>query len=328
MRGQRRDWRAWWKPGSVVILLSALALNSLAWQQAWAMTHYTSAGAPPPTIEALSWREKVRVLLLGLAVARPRNQHTPRDVGLSYTVQRITIPDSGSVETWVIDQLQPRGVVILFPGYASSKDSLLAPAATLHARGYATVLVDFRGTGGSTGDDTTLGVREATDVAAVFADAQRSWPGRPIVLYGVSMGSAAVLHAIATYGIRPAAIILESPFDRLLGTVATRFHAFGLPATPAAELLVFWGSVQQRHNGFAFNPAADARAVTCPALVLHGDADPRATTAQTTAVYTGLGNVKTFATFPGAGHALLAATAPQEWEQVVARFLASNDAAP
>jgi len=114
------------------------------------------------------------VLLLGLAVARPRNQHTPRDVGLSYTVQRITIPDGGSVETWVIDQLQPRGVVILFPGYASSKDSLLAPAATLHARGYATVLVDFRGTGGSTGDDTTLCVREATDVAAVFADAQRS----------------------------------------------------------------------------------------------------------------------------------------------------------
>ena len=98
MRGQRRNWRTWLKPGSAVILLGVLALNGLAWQQAWAMTHYAPAGAPPPTIEALSWREKVRVLLLGLAVARPRNQHTPRNVGLSYTVQRIAIPDSDAVE--------------------------------------------------------------------------------------------------------------------------------------------------------------------------------------------------------------------------------------
>ncbi|MGN6362473.1 MAG: hypothetical protein ACTHNK_18995 [Thermomicrobiales bacterium] len=98
MRGQRRNWRTWLKPGSAVILLGVLALNGLAWQQAWAMTRYAPAGAPPPTIEALLWREKVRVLLLGLAVARPRNQHTPRDVGLSYTVQRIAIPDSDAVE--------------------------------------------------------------------------------------------------------------------------------------------------------------------------------------------------------------------------------------
>ncbi|MGN6672286.1 MAG: hypothetical protein ACTHMA_03235 [Thermomicrobiales bacterium] len=38
MRGQRRNWRTWLKPGSAVILLGVLALNGLAWQQAWAMT--------------------------------------------------------------------------------------------------------------------------------------------------------------------------------------------------------------------------------------------------------------------------------------------------
>ena len=183
------------------------------------------------------------------------------------------------------------------------------------------MLVDFRGVGGSTGSATTLGVREASDVAAVFAEAQRAWPGRPLVLYGISIGAVAILRAIASEGVQPTAVILESPFDRLLGTVENRFRAFGLPAFPAAELLVFWGSVQQGNNGFAHNPVDYARSVQCPALFLHGERDPRVTTAQATAIFERLAGEKEYARFPDAGHEMLIATAPGECKDRVARFL-------
>lgn len=317
--------RKYWLRGVLVVaMLGFLALNGLAWQHAWTMTHYTPAGRPPPTIESLPWWGKARVLLFGIAVARPQNGHTPRDVGLDYTVHRVASADGGAVETWIVEQPRARGVVLLFPGYASSKDSLLVPALRLHNLGYTVVLADFRGAGGSTGSDTTLGVREAADVATVFGDAHSRWSGQPIVLYGVSMGSAAILHAVATKGVAPDALILESPFDRLLGTVSARFRAFGVPATPAAELLVFWGGVQQRQNGFAFNPVEDARRVTCPTLVLHGSRDPRATTAQATAVFAQLGGARQFVAFPDAGHELLVVTAPNEWQNAVERFLAEQ----
>jgi len=319
---RRRAWRGGWPARCLLLGLAGfLALNAVAWRQAWVMTHYAPAGRPPPKIEALSLPEKARAVALGVTVPRPENRHTPRDLGLAYEVRRIGLPGGEALEAWVLPHPQPRGVALAFPGYASSKESLLAPAAALHDLAYTVVLVDFRGAGGSTGDDTTLGVREAADVAAAFADAQRAWPGRPSVLYGVSMGSAAILRAIATHGVRPSAVILESPFDRLLATTQNRFRAMGLPAFPAAQLLVLWGSVQQGSNGFAHNPVDYARAVDCPALLLHGEQDPRVTTAQATAIFERLGGEKQFARFPDAGHDLLIATAPQDWERHVAGFL-------
>ena len=49
-----------------------------------------------------------------------------------------------------------------FPGYATPKESLLGAASAFHGWGYTAVLVDFRGVGGSSRSDTTLGVREAS----------------------------------------------------------------------------------------------------------------------------------------------------------------------
>jgi alpha-beta hydrolase superfamily lysophospholipase len=73
-------------------------------------------------------------------------------------------------------------------------------------------------------------MREAEDVAAAFVYARESWPGQPIVLYGVSMGSAAILRAVAVEGVRPAGLILEGAFDRLLTT-----SVFAHPHLPTSK---------------------------------------------------------------------------------------------
>jgi len=261
-------------------------------------------------------------------VPRPTNQSTPADLGLAYSTVNIPTTDGGTLEAWAVPAPTPRGIVLLFPAYASSKDSLLQPVAALHGLGYSAFLVDYRGVGGSSGNTTTLGVREAVDVAQATAYVQRTWPGQPITLYGVSLGSAAVMRAVAQEGVQPAAVILESPFDRLLTGTGHRLTAAGLPAFPLAGLLVFWGSVQQGFNGFAHNPVEYAPAIRCPALVLHGSADPRVTTAEAQAVFAALPGPKQYVEVPGATHELLIGVAPALWQGTVGQFLAQLPAAP
>jgi alpha-beta hydrolase superfamily lysophospholipase len=309
----------------VGLLLALLALNGVAFMQAWAMTHFVPAGQRTPAIESLSLPQKAWTITTGVTVPRPQNNITPADLGLTYETRRIDAGQSEWLEAWFMPSTSSSGVVLMFPGYATSKDTLLTPAAALHDMGYDALLVDFRGSGGSSGSDTTLGVREAEDVATSVAYARQAWPGKPIVLYGVSMGAAAVLRAVAKDGVQPDALILESPFDRLLTTVGNRFHSMGLPAFPSAELLIFWGSVQHGFDGFQHNPVEYARSVKCPTLFMYGDQDPRVTPEQSVAIYEQLDGPKEFVSFHGAGHTSLIAAAPQDWKLRVAKFLDQVD---
>jgi alpha-beta hydrolase superfamily lysophospholipase len=315
---------AWRRLIAGMVLLTVLACNGIAWMQARAMTHFTSDGERTPPIEAMSLPEKAWAVLAGVNVPRPQNTHTPQDVGLQYTVQTISFQNGDSLEAWYIPRTEPRGAVLMFPAYAESKESQIAHATAFHDMGYDILMVDFRGVGGSSGADTTLGVREAKDVARVVEYARQTWPGRPIVLYGVSMGSAAILRAIAVAGVKPDVVIIESPFNRLLDTVRNRFDAMGLPSFPGAELVVFWGGVQQGFDGFAHNPVDYVRSVECPTLLMHGERDSRVTTAQARAIYEQLSGRKEFVSFPGVGHESLLAAAPEMWKEHVAQFLSTE----
>ncbi len=286
------------------------------------MTHYASGGQRTAAPEALSFVQRSWTIVTGVSLPRPQNSLTPSDAGLEYETRRIEMVGGQYLEGWYVPHIETRGIVLMFPGYAASKDSLLAPAKALHEMGYSAFLVDFRGAGGSSGDSTTLGVREAEDVARSVEYARQEWPGRAITLYGVSMGSAAVMRAVAVEGVRPDALILESSFGSLLSTVGNRFHALGLPATPGAELVVFWGSVQNGLNGFAHNPAQYAEQITSPALVMHGDLDPRVSAEETNLIYSHLNGPKEFVSFAGAGHESLYLFAPELWREKVRQFLA------
>src|SRR6185436_5713296 len=133
------------------------------------------------------------------------------------------------------------------------------PSRALYELCYPRLVVAFYGSGGGLGTDTSLGYLEARDVSAAVEYARQQWPSRTIVLYGFSMGSAAILRSVGVEGVSPAAIIVEAAFDNLLATTKSRFHTMGLPATPLAELLLFWGGWQWGFDAFSHNPAAYAQ---------------------------------------------------------------------
>lgn len=316
--------RRHWKMLAGLLVLAIVIVNILAARHAQAFLTYAPAGESTPQPEQLSGFRKLGVLFTGVSVPRPENATSPAALGLPFTPHRIALGDDW-LEAWHVPaDGSARGVVLLFPGYASAKSSLLPEAAAFRSPGYDAMLVDFRGSGGSSGHDTSLGVREAEDVAAVAKFAADRWPGRPVVLFGRSMGAAAVLRAVGQLGVNPAAVIVECPFDRMLNAVRNRFGAMGMPSFPAAQLLVFWGGRHLGFDGFSHNPAADAKGVRCPALVLAGANDTRATPTQVQAVYDGLSGPKRWHLFGGAGHEPLRVRAPAEWGREVSEFLAER----
>lgn len=288
------------------MLVIFVVLNVLAYGSAYILTHFVTSG---------QW---------GLGLPRPNSSKLPSDVGLSYVTQRIPINQTEWLETWLIPAQTAAswGTVLLFPGNAGSKaKQLLAPAQAFHNLGYDAVLVDFRGVGGSSGDTTTLGIREAKDVALTLSEVQASNLRPPLILYGVSMGSVAILRAVAREEINPDAIILELPYARLLNAVRSRLRVVNLPTFPMAELMVFWGGVQHGFNGFAHNPVSYARQVKCPTLLLQGELDKWTTVEEIEQIYQNLKGNKELIIFPDVGHNLLVTVAKEQWNQSVDQFL-------
>jgi len=317
-------WKRRLRCAGLAALALVVFLNALAWRHAHAMTHFVRrdpaariSGTAGP--EHLGLLQKAGVLFGGVTIYRPENRTTPADLGLAF--ETVTLPgESGALEGWYVPHADSRGLVLVFHGCTSCKGEMLPELKGFHDLGYSCFLIDFPGSGGSEGDATTIGYRESADVARAAEYARRKWPGR-LVLFGQSMGAAAVLRAMAVSGVKADAAVLECPFDTLLHTVEARFALMGVPAFPGAELLLFWGGVQNGFNGFAHNPVDYARSAAGPVLMLYGSADTRVTPAQAEAIYANLPGEKEMHVFDGLAHESYAESRPEEWEEAVGRFL-------
>jgi alpha-beta hydrolase superfamily lysophospholipase len=308
-----------------LILVAGLAvLNAAAYRHARAFVRFAPPGHRTPPPHALSLGQKMQVLVKGVEVPRPENRRTPRDLGLEF--ERHVFPGSRGVplEAWLVPQVDARGTVVLFHGHAASKDSQLREANVFHRLGFNALLVDFHGSGGSGGRETSIGFHESVDVVRAFEYARTLPHAGPIVLYGASMGAAAILKGVADEQLAPAALILECPFDTLIGTVRHRFTAMGLPPFPAADLLVFWGGVQAGFNGFRYRPAESASRVTSATLLLSGQEDAYVTPDEARSIFDGLRGPKTLRLFAGVRHESCLRRRPDEWKSAVSEFLATS----
>jgi len=302
-------------------LTALVALNVLAFMHARSMTRFVDAGPRPSRPDEMSRGEKLKALFFGVNIPKPRNTATPADHYLTFETLCFPTARGLECEAWHVPCDGAKGICLLFHGYASSKESVLDTAEAWHALGYDALLVDFHGSGGSTGNDTTVGYHEADDVAAALDYARTQWPDLPQVLYGWSMGSAAILRALAVHGVEPVAVVLECPFDRLRSAIANRCELVGIPAFPVADLLVFWGGVQQGYSGFGHNPVDYATKVECPVLMLQGRLDRRVTPEQAKAVFDNLRCRKQLVWFDDVAHGPFLAGGAELWRLSVEDFL-------
>ncbi|VEP18107.1 Lysophospholipase (fragment) [Hyella patelloides LEGE 07179] len=237
----------------------------------------------------------------------------------SYPAHKIPINNNEWLDSWLIKSsvTNTKGIVILFHGKIGTKSSLLDAAKVFNDLGYDTLTIDFRGAGTSSGNKSTIGVEEAEDVVAAVNYLKQLNLNKPVILYGISMGSAAILRAISKHNIQPDAIILELPFTTLLKAVKIRLKNESLPPSPMAELIVFWGSIQHGFNGFAHKPREYAKDVKCPTLILAGKRDRTMPITEVKKLYQNLDVPKNMVIFPQAGHQVLSRSHSKLWTQAI-----------
>ncbi len=310
----------------VFLLLAALGSNAVAFVLAWAMTHFETGAESTAHFRDRSDWDKVLCFCRNLSLPRPASpRDPPRWAREECTTLHYPGAGNADLETWRVAGKASQPKVLLFHGYAGCKISLQHAAHEFHNFGCETWMVDFHGSGNSAGHTTTVGYDEAEDVAATVRQALNSRAqNEPMILFGSSMGAAAVLCAVHRFHLQPDALILECPFDRLVTTIGNRCHMVGMPAFPAAEMMVFWGGVQGGFNGFTHNPVEYARDVSCPTLLMDGDQDERVGLSHAKEIAAALGAHCTFKVFTGAGHVMYADQVTQEWEGVVQDFLKSH----
>jgi uncharacterized protein len=329
VKGQRLNspgrWVRWILAG---VFLVGLGIQVIAYRHAGAMVQFVPGARRSGSPESLSLSEKLSMLVSGVTLPRPVNRRDPASLGFRYQTRTVTAADGTPLEVWQLPATQeastgdnPPPVVLMFHGYISCKADLLPVAAEFHAMGFEVWMVDFRGSGGSGGMTTSIGFHEAEDVIAVDRESGALFPDRPRVLFGSSMGAAAILRAASLGRIDAHALILECPFDRLLTTVANRCTLMGLPQFPIAHSLVFWGGFQLGFDGFAHNPEDYAARVRIPTLHLHGGGDTRVRLEEAERIRDRLGSHGTWVLFPELGHQSYAVAAPGPWRLAVQGFL-------
>jgi alpha-beta hydrolase superfamily lysophospholipase len=282
---------------------------------AYKFTHFSNTPAAKTKADQLSTIGKIKTICLGIDNPRPVNTARP-----SKKFETIKLQSNKTIECWIIKAERAKGTVILFHGYGGQKSSMLDKSNAFNAEGYNTMLVDFMGSGGSEGNQTTIGYKEAEEVKTCY-DYLVSKGERRIFLFGTSLGAVAILKSIRDYGINPAGIILECPFGSMYKTTCARFNSMKIPTFPMAGLLVFWGGIQNGFWAFSHKPTEYAKAVKCPTLLLYGEKDEKVSRQEIDEIFSNLHCKKTLRTYPLAAHENYLTKYKQQWLFDVKTFL-------
>ena len=273
--------------------------------------------------EQLSFSGKLNALFFGVNNPRPTNKTKPAGY------ETIELQSNKKIECWYLNKDNyaktetVKGTIIICHGYGGEKSSMLDKAKILDSLNYNTFLIDFMGSGGSEGNTTTIGFKEAKQVKTAY-DYLQSKKVEDIYLFGTSLGAVAIMKAIKDYDLKPKGIIIECPFGTMYQTVEARFKNMNVPTFPMAGLLVFWGGIQNGFWAFNHNPTDYAKYITCPTLLLYGEKDKNVSRQEIDNIFTNLAGQKQLKTYKLAGHENYLNKYKIEWTQDITEFLKAN----
>lgn len=173
--------------------------------------------------------------------------------------------------------------VLLAPGNAGNRTGRAGLAELLRARGFAVLLLDYRGYGGNPGDPSEDGLARDAD-AAVAALADAGYGPRDTILLGESLGTGVV--AALQARTPPAGVVLRSPFTSLADLGAHHY-----PFLPVRTL------IRDRYPVLEHMDDSDV-----PTTVVRGTADDVVPTAQSAEVAAAVPNLVAEVVLDGVGH--------------------------
>lgn len=232
----------------------------------------------------------------------------------------LTTSDSLKLEGWYAKVNNAKGTVCLFHGHGGKKSGINAETQVFQKLGYNTLQLDFRAHGSSGGNTCTIGYYESEDVALAY-DFIKDKGEKNIVLWGISMGAAAVTKSINDYQLNPSKIILEMPFGSILQAAEGRIKLMGLPSEPLARLITFWGGVEHGFWAFNMKPVEFAKKISCPVLLQWGANDPRVSKKEIADIYANISTAKKLVVYNNSAHESLCEKEKEKWAHEVSDFL-------
>lgn len=316
--------KQWSKKLLKLALALFVLLNIVCAFQAYKLTHFYDTKDAMPSPEKMSFTDKLNAGLFGVKFPKSISGDKPE----MYETVNLKTDDNLKLEGWYAnkdsakyDAILSKGTIILFHGHGGKKSDLIPEAKQFYDLGYSILLVDFRAHSNSDGNTCTIGFDESKDVKAAY-DFVVAKGEKNIILYGVSLGAAAILKAVRDDYIHPQKLILEMPFGTLQDAVKGRLKIMNLPQQPLATLLTFWGGVEQGYWAFNFKPQEYAKKVTCPTLLQWGTNDKRVSATETSTIFQNLSSTrKTFVEYKNSGHQSLCKNENEKWKARITTFL-------
>ncbi|AWM41405.1 Alpha/beta hydrolase family protein [Gemmata obscuriglobus] len=293
-KSARRRWRVW--------LLALGALGATFWllgsyAAAYRLTHRAGPQQPEPA-PTLAWG---RIEPFRLATA-----------------------DGQELGAWFVDGRPDRPLVLFLHGNGGRRSACLKEAELIASTGSAVLMISFRAHGDSTGDVNDFGYSGRHDVIAAVEWLRARHPGRPVVVWGQSLGSAAAVFAAEELGNRVAGYILECPYQDLRTATRNRTRMY-LP--PGLEFVAYTGfsvvapMLLSNINDISPLTAAARIPASARVLVLAGSADRRARPTEAAAIADAIGERAELVVIEGGDHLHLAAAEPERYRKAVTGFL-------
>lgn len=300
------------------VLVAFVLLNVITAFHAYKFTHfYESSEAPVNKSEMKSGWDITKDILFGINAYKQKNK-VPADS--SFETIYLTTGDKIKLQGWYMKTPAAKGTVILFHGHGSKKSSVLEEAAGFRKMGYNTLLLDFRAHGSSGGNTSSIGYYETEDVKLAY-DFIKEKGEKNIILWGISMGAAAVSKAMNDYPLQPSKVILEMPFASILQAAEGRIKMMGLPGEPLASFITFWGGTEHGFWAFKMKPAEFVKQIKCPVLLQWGRNDPRVKQEETDLIYANISAPKKLVVYENSGHESLCEKEHAKWMKEVGDFL-------
>ncbi len=255
--------------------------------------------------------------------------HTPDHYRLAHEVVEFSTADGIRLKGWFIPA--PGGecarTIIFCHGWGSSRGEMLRDTWFLAERGFNLFYFDFRASGESKGDISSVGYLETRDFDAAyeFLRSNRPHAAEAVGVFGTSMGGAVAVYAAAKYP-ELACLLAENTFLSYNKVVANwSWRRLKTPYFPLVWLTLFFVRRRLKADPEPYSPLYNVGRVRAPALFINGDNDDLVPVSDAEALLSLCGSPKKeMWMIAGASHAKCAEVGGEVYRGRVADFFAAN----
>ncbi len=253
----------------------------------------------------------------------------PDQFRLAHETVEFATADGVRLKGWFVPAAGEHGgrTIIFCHGWGSNRGDMLRDTWFLAEKGFNLFYFDFRASGESKGNLSSVGYLETRDFDAAYEFLRNNRPlqAESVAVFGTSMGGAVAVYAAAKYP-ELACVLAENTFLSYEKVVANwSWKRLNTPYFPLVWLTLFFVRRKLKADPEPYSPLYNAGKLKMPVMLVNGDNDDLVPASDSERLY-GLcpSDKKQMWTVAGASHAKCAEVGGEVYKQKVSAFFAEN----